>query len=86
MGSYDENPWGGESAVVPWEGGLAILWLPTMNPSDELTPLEHIGGSTFRRIRDDGELGEAYEFVEDAGGAVVGMRYHSNTYPRMDLN
>ena len=43
VGSYDENPWGGESAVVPWEGGLAILWLPTMHPSDELTPLEHVG-------------------------------------------
>jgi CubicO group peptidase (beta-lactamase class C family) len=85
VGSYDENPWGGESAVVPWEGGLAILWLPSMHPSDELTPLEHVDGTTFRRIREDGEFGEAYEFIEDAEGAVVGMRYHSNTYPRMEL-
>ncbi len=85
VGSYDENPWGGESAVVAWEGGLAILWLPTMSPGDDLTPLEHVTGSTFRRIRSDGELGEAYEFIEDAEGNVAGMRYHSNTYPRMDL-
>jgi hypothetical protein len=56
-----------------------------MHPSDELTPLEHVDGTTFRRIREDGELGEAYEFIEDAEGAVVGMRYHSNTYPRMEL-
>lgn len=85
VGSYDENPWGGESAVVPWEGGLAVVWLPTMSPTADLTPLEHVTGSTFRRIRDDGELGEAYEFVENADGVVVGMRYHSNTYPRMDI-
>lgn len=85
VGSYDENPWGGESAVVPWQGGLAVLWLPTMSPADDLAPLEHVEGNTFRRILDDGELGEAYEFVEDAEGAVVGMRYHSNTYPRMHV-
>ncbi|MBT8479506.1 MAG: serine hydrolase [Gemmatimonadetes bacterium] len=85
IGSYDESPWGGEAAVVAWNAGLAILWLPTMSPSDELTPLEHVGGNTFRRIREDGALGEAYEFVEDVDGQVVGMRYHSNTYPRMGL-
>jgi CubicO group peptidase (beta-lactamase class C family) len=83
LGSYDENPWGGEAAVLPWEGGLAILWLPTMAPADGLTPLEHLEGNTFRRIRDDGEPGEAYEFVEDGAGRVVGLRYHSNTYPRL---
>jgi CubicO group peptidase (beta-lactamase class C family) len=83
VGSYDESPWGGEAAVVSWKGGLAILWLPTMHPSDEITPLEHVSGNTFRRIRDDGALGETYEFVEDVDGEIVGMRYHSNTYPRM---
>lgn len=84
VGSYDESPWGGESAVVAWQGGLAILWLPTLYPSDELTLLEHVEGNVFRRIRDDGEPGEAYEFVEDAAGRVTGLRYHSNTYPRME--
>lgn len=83
VGSYDENPWGGEAAVVPWDGGLAILWLPTMYPSEGLTPIEHVQGNVFRRTRADGEPGEEYEFVEDAAGRVVGMRYHSNTYPRM---
>ncbi|MGW8282258.1 MAG: serine hydrolase domain-containing protein [Gemmatimonadota bacterium] len=75
VGAYDETPWGGESAVVPWKGGLAILWLPTMSPLDDLT---------FRRVRDDGDLGEAYEFMESGSGQVTGLRYHSNTYPRMD--
>ena len=85
IGSYDENPWGGEAAVVAWEAGLAILWLPTMSPVDGLTPIEHVAGNTFRRIRADGELGETYEFVEDQDGQVVGMRYHSNTYPRLEV-
>lgn len=84
VGSYDEDPWGGESAVVPWKGGLAILWLPTMNPLDNLTRLEHVDGNTFRRIRDDGEPGETYIFVEDGNGSIAGLRYHNNTYPRMD--
>ncbi len=83
VGSYDENPWGGEAAVLPWDGGLAILWLPTMYPSEGLTPIEHVDGNVFRRTRLDGEPGEEYEFVEDADGHVVGLRYHSNTYPRM---
>ena len=84
IGSYDENPWGGESAVVAWNGELAILWLPTMSPLDGLTRLEHVEGNTFRRIRGDEEPGESYVFVEDGNGTVTGLRYHSNTYPRMD--
>ena len=84
VGSYDEDPWGGESAVVPWKGGLAILWLPTMNPLDNLTPLKHVDGNTFRRTRDDGEPGETYVFVEDGNGRITGLRYHNNSYPRMD--
>lgn len=84
VGSYDESPWGGETAVFPWKGGLAILWLPTMSPADELTPLQHVEGNTFRRERDDGEPGETYVFVEDDSGRITGMRYHSNTYPRME--
>jgi hypothetical protein len=84
VGSYDESPWGGETAVFPWKGGLAILWLPTMSPSDELTVLQHVEGNTFRRERDDGEPGETYVFVEDDSGRITGMRYHSNTYPRLE--
>ncbi len=83
LGSYDESPWGGESAIVPWEGGLAVLVLPTLYPADDLNLLEHVGGNRFRRVREDGALGEEYEFVEDAEGQVTGMRYHSNTYPRI---
>jgi hypothetical protein len=83
VGSYDEDPWGGESAVVPWQGGLAIVWLPTMKPLDGLTRLEHVEGATFRRVRDDGEPGEAYVFTEDEDGRVTGLRYHNNTYPRI---
>ncbi len=84
VGAYDETPWGGESAVLPWKGGLAILWLPTMSPLDDLTLLKHVEGNLFRRIRDDGEPGETYEFVDDESGQVTGLRYHSNTYPRID--
>jgi hypothetical protein len=39
----------------------------------------------FRKVRDDGEPGETYEFLEDGEGRVTGLKYHSNTYPRMAL-
>jgi hypothetical protein len=54
-----------------------------MNPLDGLTRLEHVEGTTFRRVRDDGEPGEAYVFTEDESGKVSGLRYHNNTYPRI---
>ncbi|HSG50423.1 MAG TPA: serine hydrolase domain-containing protein, partial [Longimicrobiales bacterium] len=32
LGTYSGQPWGSETAVVKWKGGLALLSLPTDNP------------------------------------------------------
>lgn len=86
-GTYSVQPWGGEVAVLPWKDGLAMLYLPTENPLeslDELRRVEPDGGTVFRRVRDDGELGETVVFEEDGDGRVVAFVQHSNRYPRVD--
>lgn len=77
-GTYDEQPWWGESAVFPWKGYLAVLSLPSENPAGGLTLLKHIEGDTFRRMRKDKTLGEEILFERDDSGRVVRMWQHSN--------
>ncbi len=81
-GSYD-IPWVGEGALVPWKDGLAMVFLPSNDPMDGLTKLKHTGEHTFRRIRDDGELGEEIVFEVGDDGEVVRLKWHSNYYNRV---
>lgn len=60
-GTYAQS-FGGEVAVLVWEGELAMVSLPTENPIRGLTKLKHMEGDTFRRIRSDKELGEEITF------------------------
>jgi hypothetical protein len=67
----------GELAVVPWEGGLAALDLPTSDILGDLVRLRHIESSTFRRIREDGDdLGEEVRFEIAPDGRVSGLAWH----------
>ncbi len=69
----------GETAIVPWRGGLGALLLPTDTPMSDFTKLKHVEGNTFRRIRENGDdLGEEVIFETDAGGAVVRYLWHNN--------
>jgi CubicO group peptidase (beta-lactamase class C family) len=77
VGRYD-RPLGGETHVLIMEDKLAMLYAPTENPSEAVTKLKHIEGDTFRRIRDDGELGEPIEFEVDAAGQVTRLFRNSN--------
>lgn len=72
----------GESAVLRWKDGLAMVGLPTDNPSEAITRLRHEDGDTFRRVRDDGTLGEAYIFHTE-NGEVVRMSVHGNFSERV---
>ncbi len=58
LGHYSEAPWGGETAVISWEGELAMVGLPTTSPVKGIAKLKYIEDGTFKRIRDDDELGE----------------------------
>ena len=69
----------GETLVVPWQGGLAALELPTDDPKGDLVRLKHLEGTTFRRVRDDGDdPGEEVVFETDAAGAVTRFLWHQN--------
>lgn len=81
-GSYTGG-FGGETAVIPWDGGLATVRFPTENPLNSLTRLEHVGNHTFRRIRDDDELAEELRFEVDADGQVVQMWRNGQFSPKV---
>lgn len=84
-GRYDEQPWSGESLVVPWQGGLAVLGVPAHDPASSMYLLQHVEGDTFRRVRDKGDaLGEEIVFERDESGKVVRFWRHSNFSRRLE--
>ena len=72
-GTY-QRPLGGESAVLLWKGDLHVLPLPTDDPLDSMTRLRHIEDGTFRRVRDNGDLGEEFRFEEMPDGRMLMWR------------
>jgi CubicO group peptidase (beta-lactamase class C family) len=74
------RPLGTESAVLTWEGQLAVVGLPTSNPLGGMTKLKHMEGDSFRRVLSGGELGEEYLFEESADGT---MTYWVHNNPRV---
>jgi len=84
VGAYSLAPWGGEAAVVPWEDGLALVELPTMDPLKELKKLKRTGDHTFRRVRRDDTLAEEVVFEIGADGRAARFKQHSNYHPRTE--
>lgn len=82
-GHYSNQPWGSESVIVPWAGGLAILSLPNNDPAEGIGFLKPKGGDVFRRVRDDGSEAEEIKFQRDASGKVTGFMRFSNPTLRM---
>ena len=82
-GAYDSQPWGGETAVIPWGEGLAILELPTMNPMEDLEKLKKVGEHRFRVIHKDETLGEEIVFEMGPDGRAARYIHHSNIAPRI---
>ena len=72
-GTY-QRPLGGESAVLIREGDLHVLPLPTDDPLDALTRLRHIEDGVFRRVRDNGDLGEQFRFEALPDGRMLMWR------------
>ena len=57
IGTYEGFPWTGEWQVIPWDGSLAVIYLPVDDPMDVLRPLRHVGPDEFRTVDADGALG-----------------------------
>ncbi|MEX2231143.1 MAG: serine hydrolase domain-containing protein [Cyclobacteriaceae bacterium] len=79
IGLYNAQPLGSEKKVLSWYGNLAVLELPSQNPLEDMTLLQHVGGDVFRRIRRDESLGEEFFFERDKKtGKITKMWQHSN--------
>jgi len=85
VGSYDLRPWGGEDLVFTWKGGLAMLSLPTVDPSAEIVQLKRQEGDVFRTVRKDGNPGHEVRFRRGGDGNVSHMVYFSLDLPRLVL-
>jgi CubicO group peptidase (beta-lactamase class C family) len=77
------SAWNGEMAVILWGDGLAVMDLPTMSPVKSLLKLKKTAEHTFRRVRDDEELGEEIVFELGPDGRAARLKWHSNYYPRI---
>lgn len=77
-GFYSEQPWYAEVYMGSWYGKLVCFDLPSDEPIDDMTFLEYIGGNTFRRIRDNGELGEYVTFERNEKGEVYRYKWFQN--------
>ena len=83
-GSYNQFPWGGETIVVPWGDELAAIDVPSMDPMKNLERLRKVGDNQFRRVRDDGALGETVTFEIGPDGRATKFWQFSNPSPRMN--
>jgi len=82
-GYYNSMPWQSELYVSAWYGKLVMLGLPTESPVSAMTVFKHIDGDTFRRVRDDGELGETLVFERNDAGQITRCKNHGNYYSKM---
>ncbi len=78
VGYYSAQPWWSERYISAWQDKLVTLSLPSDNPGESMTFYKHQEADTFRRLRDDGKLGEALVFERDADGKVIKVWSHSN--------
>jgi CubicO group peptidase (beta-lactamase class C family) len=83
-GRYSAQPWRSELAIVPWAEGLALLWLPSTNPAEEVEILKAKGGDRFRRIRTDGSEADEVHFERDRSGRVYRFVQFNNPHDRID--
>jgi len=77
VGMYSQ-PLARERHVLILDGQLVIISLPSSNPMRGLMKLKAESPSLFRRVREDGELGERVEFELHADGRVARMIHNNN--------
>lgn len=78
VGYFSAQPWWSEFYISTWDSKLVMLSLPNDDPGEDLTFYKHIEGDTFRRIRDDEELGETLIFERDKNGEITRVKSHGN--------
>jgi CubicO group peptidase (beta-lactamase class C family) len=77
-GYFSQQPWWSEAYIGEWQGKLVMLSLPANSPGESMTLFKPVLKDTFRRIREDEELGETLVFQRDESGKVHSFRIHEN--------
>jgi len=77
-GNFNEQPWYAETYMGTWYGKLVCFDLPSKDPVGDMTFLEYVEEDTFRRIRDNGKLGETITFQRDEKGEIVSYKWFQN--------
>jgi CubicO group peptidase (beta-lactamase class C family) len=72
-GIYDPQPMSSETAVMPWQGKLAVFVLPVDSPARRMILLEHVRKDIFRSIRPGRKPGPEVIFQRNEDGKVVRM-------------
>lgn len=78
IGYYTQQPWWSELYISTMNGQLVEMPLPVDSPGKAMTFYKHIEGDVFRRVRDDGELGETMVFERDNNNNITHYKQHGN--------
>ena len=80
------QPLAGDRHVLILDGQLVVMSLPSANPMRGLMSMKAESPNVFRRVREDGELGERVEFELGADGRVARMIHNNNFSYRVATN
>jgi CubicO group peptidase (beta-lactamase class C family) len=84
-GNYELKPWGGEMAIRQWGDHLALIGLPTDDPSEEITKLKHVADHEFVKLTKEDEPRESVVFQIGLDGTAISFTQHSMIIKRIAL-
>jgi len=84
VGHFNPQPWASEMYIGKWGDKLALIYLPSSSPGSDLTFFKHVKGDEFRRVRENGELGESISFIRDEDGNITKMKRYNNFYTKIN--
>ena len=80
-GSYNTQPWTGETYVQSWGDHIALVSLPSDEPY-LFRLYRNVDNDLFKRVVDNDKLGEELEILRDNDNTVIGYKTHQNIYKR----
>ena len=79
-GSYNTQPWVGETYIQTWGDQIALISLPSDEPYLRL--YRNVDNDLFKRVLMNNELGEELEILRASDNTIIGYKTHQNIYKR----
>ena len=80
-GSYNTQPWAGETYVQSWGDHIALVSLPSDEPY-LLRLYRNVDNDLFKRVLANNKLGEELEILRNNDNTIIGYKTHQNIYKR----